>query len=250
MEFPLKPTVSSQQALLYLPGLDGTGKLLHRQPALHRTYHVVCEAYPQDRSTTYEELAAAAETHLEEAGGGRPGIILAESFGGAVGLTLTLKRPDLVERLVLINTFAYFPSRWIIRLAGRLGAWLPGTPSHPATRRMRGLFFFSRDIPPRERDEWWERTAGVPMRAFGLRFRMIAGLDLRPRLHEIATPALVLSAPDDRVVPPAAGRELARMLPRAYFIEPCVGHAAMIHPSIDVTRLLAEPTYWPTANLL
>ena len=233
-------TADDRQVLLYLPGLDGTGRLLHRQTALHRSYRVLCESYPQDRPATYEQLAAAAAQHLEEAAAGRPGVVLAESFGGAVALTLALARPDLVGRLVLVNTFAYFPRRYRIRLAAWLGKFLPDKPSHPATRRLRAPFFFSPDIPARERDAWWARTADVPTRAFGYRLRMIAGLDLRPRLPRITTPALVLAAPDDRVVPPLAGKELARLLPNARLLEPPVGHAALIHPRVDVARLLAE----------
>jgi pimeloyl-ACP methyl ester carboxylesterase len=123
---------------------------------------------------------------------------------------------------------------------------LPARPSHPATRAVRGLFFFSPDIPSAERQEWWERTADVPMHAFGRRFRLIAELDLRPRLREIQTPTLVIAADDDRVVPASAGKLLARWLPNATLLSLRVGHAAMIHPKINIARLLREPRYWPS----
>jgi pimeloyl-ACP methyl ester carboxylesterase len=229
-------TPTGHPPLIYLPGLDGTGRLLHRQPLLHATYDVHCIAYPQDRPTTYADLTDLAVKQLEETG---PGVVLAESFGGAVALTLALTRPELVRRLMLVNTFAFFPLRPIIRLAALLGPWLPARPSHPATRGVRGWFFFSPDIPEDERTQWWDRTADVPMRAFGHRFGMIAGLDLRSRLSSIRIPALVLAARDDRLVPPSAGRELARRLPLARLLQPRVGHAALIHPRLDVARLFA-----------
>src|SRR5689334_23075669 len=87
--------------LLYLPGLDGTGRLLHRQPGLHAGYAVHCLSYPQDRPQTYTQLADAVIARLEETG---PAVVLAESFGGAVALTAALARPELVRRLVLVNT--------------------------------------------------------------------------------------------------------------------------------------------------
>src|SRR5262245_12435653 len=193
--------------LIYLPGLDGTGRLLHRQPDLWRTFNVHCVAYPQHTANTYQELAGLAAKHFEANG---PGIVLAESFGGAVALTLALARPELVERLVLVNTFAYFPRRWLIEAAAYFGQFLPAKPSHPATRGVRGRFFFAPDIPQPERDQWWERTGDVPMSAFGQRFRLIADLDLRPQLARIRIPALVLAAPNDRVVSHVAGIDLAR----------------------------------------
>jgi pimeloyl-ACP methyl ester carboxylesterase len=227
--------------LIYLPGLDGTGRLLHRQPDLHDSYQVRCLSFPQDKAHTYTDLAGPAIIALEQNKGG---IILAESFGGAVALMVSLSRPHLVQRMILVNTFAYFPRSAIIGLLASLGRFLPARPGHPATRPVRGLFFFSPDIPPAERQQWWERTADVPMHAFGRRFQLIAGLDLRPHLSEIRTPTLVVAAPNDHVVPPCAGKALARFLPNARLITPRVGHAALIHPNINVAALLRDPRYW------
>jgi pimeloyl-ACP methyl ester carboxylesterase len=215
--------------------------LLHRQEGLHKSYRVECVAYAQDRPAIYEQLAALGIERLERAG--RPGVVLAESFGGAVALTLALARPELVERLVLVNTFAWFPARWRIGLAAWAGRLFPPKPSHPATRGVRGRFFFAADIPLAERAEWWERTADVPLSAYGHRLGLIAGLDLRPRLKEVRVPAVVLVAPNDRVVPPRAGLDLARRLPNARLVRLPAGHAALIHPLVDVARLLAEPRY-------
>jgi pimeloyl-ACP methyl ester carboxylesterase len=233
---------SASCPLVYLPGLDGTGRLLHRQPELLARYAVHCVGYPQDGSNSYARLASLAVQFLEQGG---PGVLLAESFGGGVALTIALSRPDLVRQMVLVNTFSYFPRRAVIRLASLFGRWLPHKPSSPITRGIRGRFFFAPEIPSSERDQWWERTADVPMSAFGHRFRMIAALDLRSQLASILTPTLVIAAPNDHVVPAEAGKDLARRLPRATLIQPRVGHAALIHPDVNIARLLADPAYWP-----
>jgi pimeloyl-ACP methyl ester carboxylesterase len=235
---------AARPVVLYLPGLDGTGRLLYRQGPLHDAYRVVCASYPQDRFATYDEMARSAEGLLESAYDGNPATVLAESFGGAVALTLASRRPDLVARLLLVNTFAYFPHRWQIQIIALLSELFPARPSPPRSREFRARFFFSPRIPPDVRDGWWARTSGVPMRGFTFRLRLIRRLDLRAQLHKVLCPALVLVAPDDRVVPPKAGRELARLLPNARLLEMRVGHAAMVHPRIDVARLLAEPKYW------
>jgi pimeloyl-ACP methyl ester carboxylesterase len=230
-----------RQALIYLPGIDGTGRLLHRQPRLFEEYETHCVSYPQYEPATYDQLADLGAAALQESSGSKPGVVLAESFGGAVALTLALRRPDLVERLVLVNTFAFFPRRGIIKLASWFSPFLPAKPSHPATRGVRGMFFFAPDIPPAERAEWWTRTADVPLSAYGLRLPMIAGLDLRSRLAAIHVPTLVLASTNDRVVSPSAGRELARLLPRARLLQMAVGHAALIHPRVDVAEWLRSP---------
>ncbi len=239
---------SKKPPVIYLPGLDGTGRLLYRQQELCDSYDVQCESYPQDRPQTYEELADTAAERFKSRRGTEPAVLLAESFGGAVGITFALRHPELVERIVFVNTFARYPRRGRILLAGWLGGWLPRKPAHPMTRRFRSLFFFPKEIPQSERNEWWSRTADVPLRAFGYRLKLISQLDLRPRLGEITQPALVLVSPNDRVVHPKAGRELARLLPQAKVLEIPVGHAAMVHPNVNVARLLKDPGYWEPAS--
>jgi pimeloyl-ACP methyl ester carboxylesterase len=215
--------------------------LLHRQSGLADCHDVNCVSYPQDEAHSYDQLAAAAIQRLGQHG---PGVLLAESFGGAVALTVALTAPALVRRMVLVNTFAYFPRRPLIRLAALVGRGFPHRPSPSSARGLRGLFFFGPDIPPGLRTEWWERTADVPLSAYGHRLGMVAALDLRARLSEIAIPTLVIVAPNDRVVPPSAGRALARRLPRARLLEVRAGHAAMIHPDVNIGRLLADAALW------
>jgi pimeloyl-ACP methyl ester carboxylesterase len=93
-----------------------------------------------------------------------------------------------------------------------------------------------------ERDAWWDLTADVPLRVYGHRLRLLSELDLRSRLGEIDVPSVVFVSPNDWVGPPAAGRLLARRLPRSRLIEVPAGHAAMIDPRVDVAAWLSDPT--------
>src|SRR5262249_20024532 len=84
-----------------------------------------------------------------------------------------------------------------------------------------------------------------PTCGFGLRMRLLHGLDLRPRLHEISTPALVIASVNDKVVPCSAGRELARLLPNAKLLLAGVGPAGPVHSEGRLANLLADPARWP-----
>ena len=229
--------------LVYYPGLDGTGRLLHRQPALHAAYRVEGVAYPQTEFVRYEALAELGAACIRAHGA--PAVVVAESFGGAVALTLALTHPELISRMILVNTFAHYPRRLLIGLGALLGRFLPARPSPPISRPLRGYFFFGSEVPKSERDAWWDLTADVPTCGFGHRMRLLYELDLRRRLPEIRVPALVIASPIDKVVPCAAGRELARLLPNAKLLLARVGHAALIHPQINLAKLLADPAYWP-----
>jgi pimeloyl-ACP methyl ester carboxylesterase len=222
--------------VVYLPGIDGTGRLLFQQKRLLAEFNVRCVSYPQDTRHTYADLVALGVRELEQTG---PAAVLAESFGGAVALMVALARPDLVTRLVLVNTFARYPRRLFIDAAGAFGPWLPNAPSHPATRPVRSYVFFGRGVPPAVRDGWWDRTRDVPMRVYGHRCCLLRDMNLLPRLREIDTPAVVFAASNDWVVPAPAGRLLARRLPNAKLLPAlAVGHAAMIDPRVDVAGWL------------
>jgi pimeloyl-ACP methyl ester carboxylesterase len=233
--------MTTRPPVVYLPGIDGTGRLLFRQERLRAEYAVRAVSYPQDDRHTYTDLVECALRVLQETG---PAAVIAESFGGAVGILTALARPDLVQRLILMNTFAYYPRRLFIDVAGWVGPWLPRRPSHPATRRVRELFFFGPNATRADRDFWWKQTADVPMRVYGYRCRLLRDLDLRPRLSEVRTPALVFVAPNDRVVPAPAGRLLARLLPRATRIEIPTCHAALVDPRVNIAEWLADPDLW------
>jgi len=227
--------------VVYLPGIDGTGRLLYRQTRLNAEFRVRCVSYPQDDRHTYADLVDLGVRALEDSG---PGVVLAESFGGGVALMVALARPDLVRRLVLINTFAWYSRRLFIDVAGLVGPWLPRRPTHPATRSLRSLFFFGPGVSPAAQNAWWDRTADVPMRAYGHRLRLLRDLDLRSRLSEVQAPAVVFAAPNDWVVPAPAGRLLANRLPRAKLLAVPAGHAAMIDPRVDVAAWLKDDRLW------
>lgn len=234
--------MSAKLPVVYLPGVDGTGALLFRQERLYAEFDVRCVTYPQDDRHTYADLVARALGALRETG---PATVLAESFGGGVALQAALAHPELVSRLVLVNTFAYYPRRLFIDVAGTVGPWLPWRTNLRATRSVRGYFFFGPLVSREVGSGWWDRTDAVPMRVYGHRFRLLRDLDLRSRLGEVRAPAVVFAAPNDWVVPAVAGRLLAKRLPRAKLLPPArTGHAALIDPRVDVAAWLTDGALW------
>jgi pimeloyl-ACP methyl ester carboxylesterase len=234
--------MTTKLPVVYLPGIDGTGRLLYRQERLFAEYDVRCVSYPQDDAHTYADLVALGVRALEQTG---PGDVVAESFGGAVALMIALARPDLVRRLVLVNTFARYPRRLFIGAAGLVGPWLPWRAPSPLTRPVRGYAFFGAHVTRADRARWWQLSADVPMRVYGHRCRLLRDLDLVPRLRDVRAPAVVFASADDWIVPNAAGRLLAKRLPRAKLLPAlAAGHAALADPRVDVAAWLADDRLW------
>jgi pimeloyl-ACP methyl ester carboxylesterase len=179
---------------------------------------------------------------LEETG---PAVLLAESFGGAVALMIAHQRPDLVRRLVLVNTFAYYPRRFTIDVAGLIGPWFPSRPSPDGLRWLRSLFFFAPGTPKDVQNQWWDLTTDVLMSSYGHRLTLVAKLDIRPLLSEVDVPTLVFAAPNDWIVPWVSGKLLAKRLPRARFLTARTSHAGMIDQAVvNIAAWLADDSLW------
>jgi len=113
----------------------------------------------------------------------------------------------------------------------------------PATRSLRGSFLRTRNSEA-EQNAWWDRTADVPMRAYGHRMRLLR-TSICCAIGEVHAPAWCFTSPNDWVVPAPAGRLLAKRLPRAKLLHPIpAGHAAMIDPRVDVAAWLKDERLW------
>ncbi|HZC84314.1 MAG TPA: alpha/beta hydrolase [Rubrobacter sp.] len=155
-----------------------------------------------------------------------PSVIECNSAGGPIGQWLAVKRPDLVQRLILSCTLhctdphtRAVVEHWM-RLARR-GRWYELRMSSieytycPQTvqkyQRFLPLLRLLRD--PR----YPERPARI--------FEGLIDLDNRPILPDIEHPALVIGGEDDRVIPAHIQLEMADLIPNSDLIlYPGYGH--------------------------
>ena len=120
--------------LILVPGMDGTGRLFYAQvPLLAQRYRVATYALRDDApsmSTLVDDLAGQIQAMTP---GGEPAVVVGESFGGALAMTLAVTRPECVRALVVINSFARFLPQFRLHLAmlGVAGAVSAQPPSGP-----------------------------------------------------------------------------------------------------------------------
>ncbi len=141
--------------------------------------------------------------------------LFAASYGSAVGLRLALDSPERVGKIVLQGGFARRPLNvyevGLARLArfvpGRMGD-LPGRAK--AMKSLDGPQFAGADGSAYA---FMLRMSGAsPIRAVAQRAAVLATLDLRPRLGEVAPSVLLIGGAADPVVPRECERELERGL--------------------------------------
>jgi pimeloyl-ACP methyl ester carboxylesterase len=171
----------TSERVLYLPGAGGEGRFW--QPVAELVSHpgeTVLFDWPGfGRNPARDDVATADDLYrLVEGYIDRPVDVVAQSMGGLFAMRAALEHPDLVRRLVLVATSGGVHA---VREAAEVD-WRPEfTASYP-------------QAPSWATDD---RT------------------DFTPRLGELQMPVLLLWGGADRVSPPAAGRKLLELLPRA-----------------------------------
>ncbi|MFN2453646.1 MAG: alpha/beta fold hydrolase [Pyrinomonadaceae bacterium] len=240
-----KPAYSIQgsgAAFVYVSGLDGTGKLFYKQADdLARDHTVVTFPLRPHGSYTLSALVEDLIWIIEDAGL-RSVTILGESFGGQIVLAAALARPELFERMILVNTFARFPHRARINTGVALYSFLPYALLKAYRTLTARSVLFSPDVSPTDRQLFREHTRHVPFQGYLSRLAIIRDTDLRSRLHLINIPALVVAGTEDKLLDSvAAARELAGRLPNAKLkLLHGTGHTALISDRVRVREWLAE----------
>jgi pimeloyl-ACP methyl ester carboxylesterase/DNA-binding CsgD family transcriptional regulator len=150
--------------------------------------------------------------------------LLGISQGGAVAIEYALRHPERVSQLILVGAFArgWFRAgeKTAAQARSLLGLIEVGWANdNPAFRHVFTELFIPGATP--EQDKWFDdlmRITSTP----AIASRVLQGfgeVDIRDRLHDVRTPALVLHCRHDACIPLKLGRELASSIPDAQFIE-------------------------------
>jgi proline iminopeptidase len=205
---------------------------------------------------TWENLTADAEA-LREHLGFKKWAVLGHSFGGHVALEYTLRYPDRVSHLVLLDTGG--DSRWARENAPELLAQRGYSPAKVELVRR----WFHRDFRPREYLPIIWRISGAyshgsgwltlarelahggwrpRMRPEALIFagrQLLDGWSVLDRLGEITVPTLVMAGREDFVFPPECQQELAAgILGSQLVIIDGAGHDPQDEQTAEVIRVL------------
>lgn len=157
---------------------------------------------------SFDDYVNTAETMLPS----ENAVVLAESFSGPIALALMARYPARIVCAVLCATFAVSPFRSLTRVA-RI---LPTSLFHPTSLQRHVIKRFclngESDRVLLEQVE----AANRSLRASTVqrRLQVLAEIDVRPLLPQIAAPVLYLQATRDRIVGARVSRELTGLLPQ------------------------------------
>jgi pimeloyl-ACP methyl ester carboxylesterase len=230
------------EAVVLVPGMDGTGLLFYRQvPLIARSYRVASYAL-RDTATTMAELVSDLRAIVEAvAGDGGRAIVVGESFGGALAMSFALEHADRIQGLVVLNSFPHFHPQF------RLHAAIAGLHAIPwgamgLVRRLTAFRMHSRHTHRQEIERFMQMTARATRRGYLNRLRILTRYDIRERLSNLEPPTLFLAAEQDHLVPAVAqARYMADRVPDSVVrVLAGHGHVCLIAPDLDLGDILRE----------
>ncbi len=147
---------------------------------------------------------------------GQPVRLLGNGYGGFVALVLTMRHPELVQRLVIADAGACFsePGRAAFRgmAAGANAKGLVGI-ADVAMRRLFAPDFW--EANPALVAERRERFLASTLEVVTAACAALASMDLRPLVPGVKIPVHVVCGAQDEATPQAMSEELASLLPNA-----------------------------------
>jgi len=223
--------------VLLLHGLGASGASWGFQiPALTAAgYHVIAPDIRGFGQSSYPGGKVTIQALADDVGGllqttcKPPAYVVGISMGGVIALQLALDAPQLVKKLVLINTFARLqldrPSLWVY--FGLRFILLHTLGIHAQARAVARRIF---PLPSRQalREELVREIVQSDPRGYKATMRALARFNVLNRLSDLRMPVLVVTGECDTTVPRAAQNTLAQLIPGATQVTiPDAGHGVI-----------------------
>lgn len=240
-----KPLQPDYPLFVFLPGMDGTGQLLHTQiDSLEKSFDIRCLAIPPDEMNDWEQLSVQVielvEKELKKSPQ-RSVYLCGESFGGCLALSVALKAPWLFQRIILINPASSFNQRPWLSWGIPITQWIPDFLHQGSSVGLLPFLAELGRIAPSDRRALLEAMQSVPQTTVSWRLSLLRKFTLdKSQLCRLTQPVLLIASAADRLLPSVEeAQELSSSLPNSQLVVlPESGHACLLEVSINLDKIL------------
>ncbi|NMN99386.1 alpha/beta fold hydrolase [Antrihabitans stalactiti] len=225
---------STQPTLVTVPCFSGAPWDEHQLAPL-QAYPVRTMRLPE----AVDEVERYADFVAEQVEGLDDYVLVGDSFGAVISLTLALRQPTGLRGLVLSGGFAANPlPRWK-GIAARASHYARGPLYRNGTLRFHARELASRfdrdaEVPHTQNDYRQLFVENTPAGSYSARVTSVISFDVRDQLAKVSVPTLLITPEDDQLVGDQAARELREGLQNAReVVLPSTGHMfRFTHPSL------------------
>jgi pimeloyl-ACP methyl ester carboxylesterase len=241
--FQPRPTQPHLPLFVFFSGMDGTGKLLHKQiDRLSAKFDVRClKIASNDRSDWTGLVDRTLKLIAGELFEGQDLYLCGESFGACLAMQVAAQIDIKIDELVLINPASSFGRLPLLASGSALSGLLPDA-LYPLSARILVNFLVAADrVATTERQSLLDAMLSVQPQTAAWRLNLLRQFRVDaivPKLVDI--PTVLIAGELDRLLPsPLEVRFLGKLLPKSKTtLLPCSGHACLLEQDIHLVDLL------------
>ncbi|MEO1373262.1 MAG: alpha/beta hydrolase [Cyanobacteria bacterium J06635_10] len=232
---------------VYLPGMDGSGKLLLTQTdGLETALDVRSLAIPRNDLTSWDELASSVlkliYTEIKNTPQ-RPVYLCGESFGGCLAQKVAVAAPHLFKRIILLNPASSFRFHPFFYWGSQFTELVPNFLYDTGAL---GLLPFLASLPRinrGDRQELLKAMRSVPPETLRWRISLLREFYIDEyKLSQLTQPILLIAGANDRLLPSTTeALRLANIFPNSKIIVlPESGHACLLEKDINLYEIMLQ----------
>ncbi|MGB3693243.1 MAG: alpha/beta hydrolase [Spirulinaceae cyanobacterium] len=232
---------------IYLPGMDGTGKLLRGQLGnLTKRFDVRCLVIPGDDLNDWEILSSQLLNLVKQELQQHPQrsiYLCGESFGGCLALKVALREPQLFEKIILVNCASSFLKKPFLSWGIQLVQSMPEFLYRQSVLILLPFLIVFRKVTSQNRYDLTEAMKSLPPQTVSWRLSLLR--DFRTNvdnLRLLQQPVLIVAGAADQLLPSVKEAQyLASHLPNGQvMILPESGHACLLEKGIDLDKIIED----------
>ena len=235
---------------VYLPGMDGTGKLLQTQSdRLVADFDLRCLTIRTDNYSTWQDLArdTAKLIALElESKTNKEVYLCGESFGGCLALKTALTAPNLISKLILVNPASCFNQLPILSWGADITALVPSWVHRYSAAGLLPFLARLNRINDCDRDRLIASMKSIPPHVVTWRLSLLRDFRVSDEeLRGLNIPSLIVAGAADGLLPSVEeAQKLAKLLPQGKMtVLPQSGHACLLETDINLYQILVEQNF-------
>lgn len=256
VDFMDTPTVAPDHPLfVYLPGMDGTGRLFENQAnKLRDRFDLRCLAIRIDNYSTWHDLARDTVEIIQSElsrKNNQEVYLCGESFGGCLALKTALTAPSLITKLILVNPAYCSRQLPILGWGANITPWLPTWLHRYSAAGLLPFLAKLNRVNNCDRQNLLESMKSLPPQVVSWRLSLLRDFKIsKEQLSNLNISSLIIAGAEDGLLPSVEeARKLVRILPDAQMkVLPQSGHACLLETEVNLCQILLEQDFLPTKS--
>ena len=235
---------------VYLPGMDGTGKLLQTQSdRLVASFDLRCLSIRTDDYSTWEDLARDTVRLIKSELANKTNkevYLCGESFGGCLAIKTALAAPNLIKKLILVNPASCFNQLPLLSWTVNIAPWMPSWVHRYSAAGLLPFLVQLNRINDCDRQRLIESMKSIPPQVVSWRLSLLRDFKVtKEQLRSLNMPSLIIAGAADGLLPSVKeAQKLTKLLPKAKnIVLPQSGHACLLETGINLYEILVKQNF-------